>query len=114
MNITFGLFLDGYIQRDPPDSLNRVICGPVDLVDILETRLGLKTATASPARRIVEYRRLLEETLNTRKTFYAESFHKDRLAVAQTLLTWRDELVEAGWDGKAPRKASVRPESGAS
>jgi hypothetical protein len=33
------------------------------------------------------------------KAFYAKSFTVDALGTAQTLLAWRDALVEAGWDG---------------
>ena len=39
--------------------------------------------------------------LSDTKAFYAPSFAADPLGTADTLLAWRDALVEAGWDGAA-------------
>ena len=48
----------------------------------------------------------------SKQRFYTASFTKDPLAVAETLLRWRDELVLAGWDGSpdpAGQSANSRP-----
>lgn len=101
MKINFGMGLDGYETVLPRQMLAMPICGPLGLLQLLETRLGLKTKTVSSAHRVVEFRQILEQLSIKRPTFYNESFKKDPYAVAETLLQWRDALIEAGWDGLA-------------
>ena len=99
MKITFGLDLDGYQDLQPRDRFNESICGPQGFLSLLELRLGLASKPASAAGRIVQYREFLQKAASIRERFYTASFAKDPLAVAETLLRWRDELVLAGWDG---------------
>ncbi len=40
--------------------------------------------------------------------FFSESFKRDSYAVAETLLKWRDDLIEAGWDGLASADDTAR------
>src|ERR1700733_12936647 len=40
--------------------------------------------------------------------FFSESFTRDSYAVAETLLEWRDDLIEAGWDGLASADDTAR------
>src|ERR1700674_5103846 len=105
LKITFGLDLDGYQDLQPRHRFNESICGPQGFLRLLELRLGLASNPASAASRIVQYRGALESAASIKERFYTVSFAKDPLAVAETLLRWRDELVLAGWDG-APDPAS--------
>ena len=106
--ITFGLDLDGYQDLQPRDRFNESICGPQGFLRLLELRLGLASKPASVASRIVQYRELLQNAASIRERFYTASFAKDPLAVAETLLRWRDELVLAGWDGLPDSGSSQR------
>src|SRR5580693_2142142 len=107
--ITFGLDLDGYQDLQPRDRFNESICGPQGFLRILELRLGLASKPASVAGRIVQYREFLQNAAaSIRERFYTASFAKDPLAVAETLLRWRDELVLAGWDGSPDPGSSQR------
>jgi hypothetical protein len=101
LKIIFGLDLDGYQDLRPRDRFNESICGPHGFLSLLELRLGLASRPASAAARIVQYREVLQNANSIKPRFYSSSLAKDPLAVAETLLRWRDELVVAGWDGSA-------------
>src|ERR1700721_2678657 len=101
MKVGFGLSLDGYASLLPKQTLAMPICGPLGLLQLLETRLGLKAKTTSSALRVFQFRQVLEELATERPMFFSESFTRDSYAVAETLLEWRDDLIEAGWDGLA-------------
>ena len=108
LKITFGLDLDGYQDLQPRDRFNESICGSQGFLRLLELRLGLASKPASAAGRIVQYRELLQNAASIKERFYTASFAKDPLAVAETLLRWRDELVLAGWDGSPDPGSSQR------
>src|ERR1700719_3449 len=108
LKITFGLDLDGYQDLQARDRFNEPICGPQGLLRLLELRLGLASKPASAASRIVQYRGALDSAASTKERFYTASFAKDPLAVAETLLRWRDELVLAGWNGSPDPAPSGR------
>src|ERR1700676_2096948 len=108
LKITFGLDLDGYQDLQPRDRFNESICGPQGFLRLLELRLGLASKPASAASRIVRYRESLHKAASLKPRFYTASFAKDPLAVAETLLRWRDELVLAGWDGSPDPGSSRR------
>ena len=96
MKISFGMGFDGYETVLPKQSLAMPVCGPLGLLQLLETRLGLKAKAVSSAHRVVEFRQILEQISIERPAFYNESFKKDPYAVAETLLQWRDALIETG------------------
>lgn len=97
MNILFGLQLDGAKKPDAVATLGAPVCGPQALLALWELRLGLRSPPAPASRRVGEYRQLLQAAAATANRFYGRSLALDGLAVAEELLRWRDELVEAGW-----------------
>ena len=99
MKITFGQALDGIGSGMTNDSLGDIVCGPLRLLDILETQLGLKRKSASDLTRTFQFVKVLEELAKKKQRFYSVSFERDSLAVSETLLHWRDSLVLAGWNG---------------
>lgn len=84
------------------------MCGPLGFLELLETRLGLKAKAISPALRVFQFRQILEDLATERTMFFNESFKRDSYAVAETLLKWRDDLIEAGWDGLASADDTAR------
>lgn len=108
MNLIFGLALDGF--RPAPDTvvIGEMTCGPAGLLDWLEARLGLRRPAVAEARRVAVFRQLLEQAQMGTPRFYTRSFLQDPVAVADTLLRWRDDLVLAGWEGTASGDASTR------
>jgi hypothetical protein len=108
LKITLGLDLDVYQDLQPRERFNESICGPQGFLRLLELRLGLASKPASAAGRIIQYREFLQKAASIKERFYTASFAKDPLAVAETLLRWRDELALAGWDGSPDSEASQR------
>lgn len=106
----------GDSDRDGIAHLAEPVWGPVELLRDLELRLGLPPLDASAAVRAHAYALRLQAGLE-RAPFYARSFEMDPHGTATTLLSWRDQLIEAGWRGEdlshvSPRVASlVRAES---
>lgn len=97
MKITFGLALDGFRPSLPV--FNHLYCGPQGLVQALELRLGLATESTGGATRLHQYLRVLEKTSADKKCFFSDSLKVDRWGTGATLLSMRDELRMAGWDG---------------
>jgi ATP-dependent helicase/nuclease subunit B len=107
MHITFGIDLDGSPWTYRSASVGAVHLGPEGLLSLLETRLGLAGPPVHPAQRIDQYLARLE-ALDRPDAWFHESFSADPWATARQLLAWRDELVEAGWDGAVSEDASPR------
>jgi len=71
------------------------VLGPLGLLRVVETALGLGGPEAPAATRLAAWRAKLVAAGAGR--FWEGSFAQDPLATAETLLAWRDGLVEAGW-----------------
>jgi len=97
MKITFGLSLDGFRPSVPV--FNHMYCGPMGLVEALELRLGLAAESTGAATRLHRYLGALEKTSAAAPRFFSESLKVDRWGTAANLLSMRDELRMAGWDG---------------
>ncbi len=96
--IAFSLYLDGQRAAAPVDQLGSVLVGPLGMLDILETQLGLLSRHASTAERTVQYRDCLQ-LLDEPARFYHRSFALDPLGTAACLLAWRDEWALHSWAG---------------
>ncbi len=107
MNIIFGLDLDGVASARPASTVGQLTTGPKGMLDLLETRLGLRGRYPHESLRVIEYLYFLRHC-DTGKRFYSRSLAADELAVAQTLLGWRDRWIEAGWRGTAAPSSSPR------
>lgn len=68
--------------------------GPLGLLDILETLLGLKRPIMPDSIRAA---RIVPELEKNRGAFWAKSFKEDPLGVAKKLLEMRDSLLMHGW-----------------
>ena len=99
MKITFGQALDGSELRAKNNFLGDIVCGPLRLLDVLETQLGLKRKPVRDMTRIFQLVKVLEKLVENNQPFYSASFEKDPLAVSEALLQWRDSLALAGWNG---------------
>lgn len=111
MEITFGWGLDGAAWERPDGggasraSLGHAAVGPAGLANILGTRLGITGMAHERPLRIGAYRDALAQT---NRLWCGASFELDAWAVAKKMLSWRDELVAAGWDGARVAGASPR------
>ena len=105
--ITFGLNLDGEHGWQPANRLGRPVFGPLGLLNLLETRLGLLRADCAHAQRTTQYRECLKQH-DTPDRFYHESFGIDPIGTSASLLSWRDTWHLHGWSGQSPPAAGVR------
>lgn len=108
MKLTFGLALDGFRPTPGTVAIGELTCGPAGILDWLENRLGLWRPAVTEAQRVAVFRQLLEQAQTVTPRFYSRSFAQDPVAVADTLLGWRDDLMLAGWDGTVPTTATAR------
>ena len=111
MNIVFGWHLDGPTVPETPDgeafALDAAVVGPVGLLALLETRLGVNGPATPPARRIAQYLARLRAVDDDHR-FFSRSFAADAWATARLLLSWRDELAAAGWTAGSRSRKSER------
>lgn len=109
MHIVFGESLDGGAWPPAPDgrALGFAALGPIGLLSLMETCVGLGGPSVSAARRIAVLRRRIA-LLGVTGRFWAGSFEVDPWAVARELLSWRDSLVAAGWTAKVTPKLLSR------
>ena len=108
VRVVFDPWLDGQEPLpDPKSSVGEVLAGPAGMLALLEARLGLTGSYPGPVVRVGQYQSALQATDDGNR-FYTTSFRADPFAVAETLLAWRDELVEAGWNGEATPPDSPR------
>jgi hypothetical protein len=107
MKIRFGLHLDGQQGFTPINQLGVTDVGPLGLLGILESQLGLIAPTISEAQRIVQYRECLLK-VNNPDRFFFKTFAADDFGAAASLLSWRDEWYLHGWSGDIGEDGSLR------
>lgn len=105
--IRFGLTLDGERGWHPRDALGESTVGPLGLLSILETQLGLSRLAPSHAERIVQMRGCLKAACKGTRS-YEKSFQVDEFGTAAAILAWRDVWHEHGWKGSVPADSSTR------
>lgn len=111
MVITFGLKLD---HESPlkKASLAESRVGVPGMLTLLESRLGLAAQGVSQTRRLTGALLALDGLYQRAESYGRVSFERDRFAVAELFLNYRDELMLAGWDGVillngSPRLAAI-------
>lgn len=107
MKIVFGMYLDGVPWTNKSASIGEIRTGPFGFLSILETRLGLSGISVHPVHRIDEYMKRMKAIDNDSAWFH-NSFAADPWSTARQLLMWRDELIEAGWQGNPDISGSAR------
>ena len=107
MHIHFGLNLDGERGRSARNQLGFMTAGPLGMLNVLETQMGLLRDRPSQSQRIVQYRDCLKRADHERR-FYHLTFATDELGTASVLLGWRDLWFLHGWTGIFPDSASDR------
>lgn len=109
MRIVLGRSLGGphLTARDATPRLGEPVWGPAELLRDLELRLALSSDVAPRSLRVPVYAARMHAAREA-SAFYARSFSVDRIGTADTLLSWRDALVEAGWNGAVQRARGRR------
>jgi len=107
MRIRFGRDLDGEYGTLRANDLDAVTTGPLGLLGILETQLGLPHMENPAIERVMAYRECLK-LCDHQGRFYHKTFAVDDLETARTLLDWRDQWYLHGWNGVFPKVSPVR------
>jgi hypothetical protein len=107
MNITVGLQLDGERGWRPANRLGMPVVGPLGLLDLLETRLGLQRTACTHVQRVTQYCECLK-SCDTSDRFYHASFEIDPIGASASLLSWRDQWHLHGWNGELSSPAGGR------
>lgn len=111
LHYLFGLHLDGCFAPSQWQGIGKSVCGPTSFLNELETSLGLPPLETPPLERLLIFQKSISEVL-TEDDFYAKSFEEDPLATTRLILSWRDELHEAGWNTQIePENAPIRIQS---
>lgn len=109
-----GLFFHGATLTEREDLapgvgvVGHAALGPLALLANLELRLGLPSPDETHGRRLQVWSQRLAALAQRQACFYASSYELDALGTATTLLSWRDLLVDAGWDGQAVPRGGAR------
>jgi hypothetical protein len=111
-----GISLGGTALTDRDDlaigsgTIGQPVWGPGQLLRDLELRCGIPGPVESHALRVQRWSARMAE-LAPKGRFYSRSYEIDAIGTAAELLSWRDELIEAGWDGRPldgpPRLAAL-------
>jgi hypothetical protein len=107
MKLRLGINLDGQRGRSPVNQLGCTDVGPLGLIGILETQLGLVPPAENTAQRCVQFRECLQKTDGPDR-FFHKSFEADDFGTAATLLDWRDTWRMHGWSGQVTSEANTR------
>ncbi len=99
--IRFGLTLDGERGWHSRNSLADCTVGPLRLLSVMGTQLGLTRAQPSRSERVAQMCECLAGVRSDSR-FYERSFDVDELGKASAILAWRDLWYAHGWDGSAP------------
>ena len=114
MDVVFGMWTDPGAWPEHAGggdgSVGSPVVGPSGLLEILETARGLGSPSTANVVRIAAFQAGLER-MEGPPRFWSRSLEVDGWATARTLLRWRDELVDAGWDAShawaSPRLADL-------
>ena len=96
MKVRLGLYLDGQHGDAFKVELDSLVAGPLGMLNVLETQLGLLRKDVPNAERVLQYREILKR-LDTPTRFYHQTYAVDALGTSATLLNWRDQWHLHGW-----------------
>lgn len=96
MDLTFGEGLDQGVWLAGTPALDAVTVGPLGLVQILESQLGIVRDVGDPSARVAR----LVQRLGDARAFYSQSAAHDAWGTARTLLALHDVLWAYGWRGE--------------
>lgn len=101
IKITLSLKGDGALPEPVRNTLGEVTTGPLGLLSIVETQLGIPATESSFTTRLIQFLGCIDQ-LDQKDSFYRASWDADPFSTARTLLQWRDQWYEAGWGGTFP------------
>ncbi|EED31271.1 hypothetical protein NOR53_2544 [gamma proteobacterium NOR5-3] len=98
VKVTVSLRADGSLPKSLPDTMGEITVGPKGFLNLIETQLGIPFSDAPFTARLIQYLGCIDQ-IDRPAAFYHASYDADPFSVARTLLQWRDQWYEAGWQG---------------
>lgn len=99
LRITLAINGDSALPEAGAAALGEVTVGPLGLLRVLETQLGIPARDLSFTTRLIQYLACID-AVQDESAFYHASYTADPFSVARTLLQWRDQWYLAGWQGR--------------
>ena len=84
-----------------------IYCGDVQLLQRLLFYAGVPYRPVANEERIAHYHACMQGKVDASSPFY-NSFKTDSAGMSRTILTWRDALVEVGWNAKSYAGKSIK------
>ena len=96
-----------YRKNENNVDVGNIYCGNTQLLQRLLFYAGVPFLLASNEERIANYHACMQGKVDASSPFY-NSFKTDSAGMSRTILTWRDALVEVGWNAKSYAGNSVK------
>ena len=96
-----------YRKNENNVDVGNIYCGNTQLLQRLLFYAGVPFLPVSNEERIAYYHACMQGKVDTSSPFY-ESFKTDSAGMSRTILTWRDALVEVGWNAKSYAGKSIK------
>ena len=87
--------------------IGNIYCGDIQLLQRLLFYAGVPFLLASNEERVAHYHASIQGRVDASSPFF-ESFKTDSAGMSRTILSWRDALVEVGWNVKTYAGESVK------
>ena len=96
-----------YHKKENNVDVGNIYCGNTQLLQRLLFYAGVPYLPVSNEERIAYYHACMQGKVNEASPFY-NSFKTDSVGMSRTVLTWRDALVEVGWNARSYEGRSIK------
>ena len=96
-----------YRKNENNVDVGNIYCGNTQLLQRLLFYAGVPFLPVSNEERIAYYHACMQGKVGASSPFY-NSFKTDSAGMSRTILTWRDALVEVGWNAKSYAGKSIK------
>ena len=96
-----------YLKNESSFDVGNMYCGDIQLLQRLLFYAGVPYLPEAKEKRIAHYHSYIQSVIEGSSPFY-DSFKTDSAGMSRTLLSWRDTLVEVGWNIKAYTGNSIK------
>ena len=96
-----------YRKNENSVDVGNIYCGNTRLLQRLLFYAGIPFMPVSNEERIAYYHACMQGKVDVASPFY-NSFKTDSAGMSRTILTWRDSLVEVGWNARSYEGSSIK------
>ena len=96
-----------YRKNENSVDVGNIYCGNTQLLQRLLFYAGIPFLPVSNEERIAYYHACMQGKVDVASPFY-NSFKTDSAGMSRTILSWRDSLVEVGWNARSYEGSSIK------